>query len=131
MEKQLSVASSQLSVVAFSPEDGRRRLPEIDHKSLFRNTLPASYLESMLYMGPLKVLKTGNLRMILTLMQSILCRQSTHTKYFTGGGGGSRRSLRSPATAAVGFDESAAGHTSLENALVSAVAGKVGAVAFP
>src|ERR1019366_5627731 len=82
-------------------------------------------------MGPLKVFKTGNLRMIVTLMQSILCRQSTHTKYFTGGGGGSRRSLRSPATAAVGVDESAAGHTSLENALVSAVAGKVGAVAFP
>src|ERR1019366_3742581 len=93
--------------------------------------LPASYRESILYMGPLKVFKTGSLRMIVTLMQSILCRQNTHTKYFTGGGGGSRRSLRSPATAAVDFDRSAAGHTNSENASVSAVAGEVGAVAFP
>ena len=57
-------------------------------KSLFRNTLPASYRESILYMGALKVFKKGNLRMIVTLMQSILYRQSIHTKYFTGGGGG-------------------------------------------
>ena len=89
MEEQLSAVSSQLPIVAFSPEDSRRRLPEIDYKSLFRNTLPASYRKSILYMGPLKVFKTGNLRIVVTLMQSKLCRQSTHTKYFTGGGGGS------------------------------------------
>jgi len=57
-------------------------------KSLFRNTLSASFRESILCMGPCKVLKTGDLRIKVTTMQSILCRQSIHTKYFTGGGGG-------------------------------------------
>src|ERR1035438_8672848 len=67
---------------------GLTNLNKMLGKSLFRSTLPASYRESILCMGPLKVFKTGNLRMIATLMQSILCRQSIHTKYFTGGGGG-------------------------------------------
>src|SRR5664279_2192114 len=38
-------------------------------------------------MDPLKVFKTGDLWMIVTLIQSILCRQSIHNKYFTEPGG--------------------------------------------
>src|ERR1039458_10738952 len=96
MEEHLSAVSSQLPVVASSPE-ARRRLPEIDHKSLFRNTLPASYRESILYMGPLKVFKTGNLRMIVTRseehtselqsLRHLVCRlllEKTKTQYSYG-----------------------------------------------
>src|ERR1019366_7715085 len=57
-------------------------------------------------------------------MNAIFCRDffsaAVCFQDFAGkvGGGGGRRSLRSPATATVDFDESPDGHTSLDNALV-------------
>src|ERR1035438_6458083 len=106
MEEQLSVVSSQSSVASSQlpvascqyPPCRQDRATRVGHlharsskrdcKSLFRSTLTASCRESILCMGPVKVFKTGNLRIGITTMQSILCGQSIHTKYFIGGGGG-------------------------------------------
>jgi hypothetical protein len=85
MEEQLPVASCQWSRLT---EGWSEPTTKIDRKSLFRSTLLAKRRESILCTGPVKVLKTGDLQVEASIMQSILCRQSIHTKYFTGGGGG-------------------------------------------